>query len=136
MDQNTKNGAEGRAVVLRETAVIALGELIGVAAMLGVFALAGHFDAAAFWGGICGGLLAILNFFLMAVNASLAMDKAAAQNVKAGQRQIKLSYTARLLCIFAVLFLLVKSGFCNPIAAVLPLVFVRPIITVAEFFRK
>ena len=37
---------------------------------------------------------------------------------------------------FLILFACVKSGLCNAFASVLPLVFVRPIITIAEFFRK
>ena len=49
---------------------------------------------------------------------------------------MKGSYAVRMLVIFVILFALVKSGLCNPIASVLPLVFVQPIITVAEFFRK
>ncbi len=87
-------------------------------------------------GGIAGGILAILNFFFMAVGASLAADKAEAQNVKGGQVTIQASYLLRLVLLFIVLFALVKSGLCNVICAVLPLVFTRPILTLGEFFRK
>jgi hypothetical protein len=36
----------------------------------------------------------------------------------------------------AVLFLCAKSGLFDVVALVLPLVFVRPILAIAEFFKK
>lgn len=127
---------DSRKFVLKETAIIALGQAICVAAMIGIFALLGHFDRTVLIGGIAGGLLATLNFFFMAVGASIAADKAQEQNVKGGQATIQMSYLVRLVVLFIVLFALVKSGYCNVIAAVLPLVFTRPILTIGEFFRK
>lgn len=127
---------DSRKFVLKETAVIALGQAICVAAMIGIFALLGHFDRSVLIGGIAGGLLATLNFFFMAVGASIAADKAQEQNVKGGQATIQMSYMVRLVVLFIVLFALVKSGLCNVITAVLPLAFTRPILTIGEFFRK
>ena len=127
---------DSRKVVYHETAIVAVGELICVALMLAVYALLGRFDSTVLLGGIIGLLLAVLNFFFMAVGASLAVDKAANQDVAGGKKQIKLSYTFRMIAIFVILFACVKSGLCNALASVLPLVFVRPVLTVAEFFRK
>ena len=62
--------------VYRETAAIAVGEVLCVGLMLGVYALAGQLDRAAVLGGVLGGVLAICNFFFMAVGASLAADRA------------------------------------------------------------
>lgn len=127
---------EARRVVLKETAKIAAGEAICVAVMIAVFALLGRFGLPVLLGGVAGGLLAVANFFFMAMGASQAMDKAAGQDVKGGQKQIKTSYTLRMIVLFVILFALVKSGACNALASVLPLFFVRITITVAEFFRK
>ena len=127
---------DSRKVVYHETAIVAVGELICVALMLAVYALLSRFDSTVLLGGIIGLLLAVLNFFFMAVGASLAADKAANQDVAGGKKQIKLSYTFRMIAIFVILFACVKSGLCNVLASVLPLVFVRPVLTVAEFFRK
>lgn len=127
---------DSRKFVLKETALIGLGQAICVAAMIGVFALLGHFDRSVLIGGIAGGVLATLNFFFMAVGASIAADKAQDQNVKGGQATIQMSYMVRLVVLFIILFALIKSGLCNVIAAVLPLVFTRPILTISEFFRK
>lgn len=127
---------DSRKLVLKETAVVAVGQVICVAAMLGIFALLGNFDRAVLLGGIFGGLLAVLNFFFMAVGAMMAADKAEAQNVKGGQAAIQTSYMVRMVVLVIILFALVKSGLCNAIAAVLPLAFTRPIISIGEFFRK
>ena len=125
-----------RKTVLRETGIIALGEVIGVALMFGVFALLGRFDRTVLLGGVIGGALAILNFLFMAINASVAAGKAVRQDVTGGRALMQTSYIVRLAAIFLILLACVKSGLCNAIAAVVPLLFVRPTITIAEFFRK
>ena len=127
---------ESRKIVFHETGIIAIGEVICLALMLSVYALLGRFSREVLLGGIIGALLAVLNFFFMAMGASMAADKAVNQDVKGGQKQIKLSYFIRMIAIFVILFACVKSGLCNALASVLPLLFVRPVITVAEFFRK
>ena len=127
---------DARKTVFHETAIIAVGEVIGVALMLVVFALLGRLDRAAVLGGIIGGVLAVGNFLMMAINVSLAADKAAQQNVKAGKAMVSTSYVTRMVVLFVILFACVKSGLCNVIACVVPLLFVRVTITVAEFMRK
>lgn len=127
---------DSRKFILKETAIITLGQVLCVGAMVGIFALLGAFDRSVLLGGIAGGLLAVLNFLLMAIGTSIASDKAQNQDVKGGQATIQLSYFGRMILIAVVLFALVKSGLCNVITAVLPLAFTRPILTIAEFFRK
>ena len=127
---------DSRKLVLQETAIITIGQVLCVAAMFGIFALLGKFDQTVLWGGILGGVLAILNFFFMAIGANLAADKAEADNVKGGKAIIQGSFMLRYLLLIVVLLAGAKSGFCNVIALVLPLVFTRPILTVGEFFRK
>lgn len=127
---------ESRKLVFKETAIVAAGEAIGVAAMIGVFALLGRYDTPVLLGGLAGGVLAVLNFFFMAVIVNLAADRAEQQDVAGGQKLIKGAYPIRLLLLAVVLFACGKSGVFNVIALVLPLVFVRPTLTIAEFFRK
>lgn len=127
---------DSRRIVLRETVIVAIGQVVCVVAMCGVFALLGKFDQTVLWGGTLGGILAILNFFFMAIGASLAADKAEAQNVKGGKAMIQSSFMVRYLVLIVVLYAAAKSGLCNVVALVLPLVFTRPIISVSEFFRK
>ena len=127
---------DSRKYVFKETLTVAIGETICVAVMLGVFALLGKFDRSVLLGGILGGVLAVANFFFMAVGTALAADKAENQDVKGGQAVISSSYTIRMIVMAVLLFAAVKSGFCNVFASVIPLVFVRPVLTLGEFFRK
>ena len=125
-----------RNYVFAQTAFIAAGQAVCTAAMIGVFALLGRFDFSVLWGGLAGALIAIANFFFMSLFAVLAADKAEAQDVAGGQKLIQLSYMGRMVGLFLVLFLCAKSGFCNLIALVIPLVFTRPILTISELFKK
>lgn len=125
-----------RKFIIRETVLIALGELLCVAAMAGVFALLDRLDYKVLLGGGLGALLAVGNFFIMAVASDSAADKAVEQDTKAGKAMIKVSYSMRMLIIGVLLFLFAKSGHCNLIAMVVPLFLVFPILVVIEFFRK
>ena len=127
---------ESRKFVVKQTGILAVGQTICVAAMVGIFALLGHYDQTVLLGGIFGGVLAIANFFFMAVGATLAADRAEKQDVKGGQALVQSSYMLRMVLLAVILFALVKSGLCNVIAVVLPLAFNRLIITISEFFRK
>ena len=124
-----------RKYVLRQTGLVALGELLGVAAMVGIFALLGKFDTKVLLGGAVGGIVATANFFAMAVGVNIAADKAEKQNVQGGQATVKSSYLLRMVAMFAILFAFAKSGICNPIALVVPLIFVRITLTLAEFLK-
>lgn len=125
-----------RKFIIRETALLGAGELVCAAAMVGIFAMLGYFDYTVILGAIIGVLLAVGNFFFMAIVSNTAADKAMEQDVKAGKAVVKMSYSMRLLVIGVLLFVFAKSGHCNLIALVCPLFFVFPIITVIEFFRK
>lgn len=127
---------DSRKIVLHETLVVAAGTVICTALMVGAYALLGFLDRSVVLGAMAGTLLSIGNFFIMAVTASLAADKAQEQSVNEGKKMVHLSYIIRLLALFGILFVCVKSGLCDPLATVIPIVFVRPVITVYEFFRK
>ena len=127
---------ESRKIVLKETAIVAIGEILCVAAMCGVYALLEKFNLSVLLGGLIGMVFAIGNFFFMAVVATLAADKAEAQDVEGGKKLMKSSYPIRLLVLAGGLILCAKSGVFDVLALVLPLLFVRPVITLAEFFRK
>lgn len=127
---------ESRKYVYRETATVAIGVVIGIALMLAIFALTGHFDLTVFLGGITGGILAVGNFFLMSYYAVKAADKAQNQDVTGGQKLIHLSYTGRMIGLLVILVLCAKSGWFHVLALVIPLVFPRPALTIAELIRK
>ena len=72
----------------------------------------------------------------MAIGANAAADAAIKQDAKAGKSKIKSSFLMRMAVLFLLLFALTKGNLCNPFALVIPFLFVRPTITVTEFFRK
>lgn len=125
-----------RKIVLHETLVVAVGTAICTAVMIGVYALLGFLDRTVVLGATVGAVISIVNFFIMAVAANMAADKAQEQDVNAGKKMVQSSYMIRLLAIFGILFVCAKSGLCDPLAMVIPLAFLRPVITVYEFFRK
>ena len=127
---------DSKKIVFQETKIVAIGVTICTGLMMAVFGLLGYFDTSVLLGGIVGALLATGNFFFMAVGTSLAADKAEQQDVKGGKLLIRNSYMLRLLVLFVLLFACAKSGLFNLFALVLPLIFVRPALTFAEFFRK
>lgn len=127
---------DSRKLVYKETAIVAAGQLVCVCLMFGIYMLLGLFSTKVLLGGIVGAAAALANFFFMAVVASLAADKAEQQDVAGGQKLMKGAYPIRLLLLAVILFACAKSGYCDVVALVLPLVFVRPTLTIAEFFRK
>jgi hypothetical protein len=127
---------DSRKFILRQTLIVSIGQAVGIGLMLAVFALLNRFDRSVWLGGIFGGIIAIGNFFTMAVCADLAADRAEKGNAKSGEALVKLSYFGRLAVMAILLFALIKSGLCNVIATVVPLVFTRPALTLAEFFGK
>jgi hypothetical protein len=127
---------DSRKIVFQETGIVALGVSLCSAAMVGVFALMRLFDLSVLLGALVGTVLTVLNFFVMAICASLAADKAAAGDVNGGKGLISASQTGRYLVLGLLLFACGRSGYFNLFSLVLPLVFVQPTITIAEFFRK
>ena len=126
---------DSRKIVFRETAIIALGELICSGVMVAVFAALGAFRWNVLWGALAGSAVMTANYFFMAVTVSLAADRAQQGEVEQAKKMVQLSSTFRLIAMGLVLFLGVKLG-ANVIALALPLAFARPILMLAEFFRK
>ena len=125
-----------RKIAIHETLIILIGEVLCTGVMFGVFALLGRFDRTVLIGGAVGALLTTANFFFMAVSLTLAADRAVQQDVKGGKGMVKSSYAIRTIVMFVVLFLCAKSGHCNVISLVVPLLLVQPTLLIAEFFRK
>lgn len=126
---------DSRKIVFKETAIVAVGELICCAAMVGVFAALGKFEMNVLWGAIAGALVMTANYFFMAVTVSLATDRARNGEVAQAKRMVQLSSIVRLVLMGLALVLGIVLG-ANAVAILLPLLFVRPVLLLAEFFRK
>lgn len=127
---------ESRSFIFKQTGIVALGQVVCLGIMYGIYAMLSAFSLRVLWGGLLGSLLSTLNFFFMAVGASIAADRAVAQDVKGGQGTIQRSMLLRYLILFVVLFAAGKSGWFEPIALVVPLIAVRPALSLSAFFCK
>ncbi|MBQ3146744.1 MAG: ATP synthase subunit I [Oscillospiraceae bacterium] len=126
---------DSRKLVLRETVCMAIGELILSAIMVGIFAALDKFNLAVLFSALGGCLVITANHFFMAITVNMAVDKAEQGDVKQAQKIVQLSSIVRLLAMAGLLVLGTQMG-ANVLALVLPLAFSRPILMVAEFFRK
>lgn len=127
---------ESRKIALQQTLQIAIGEAVCLGIMYGVYALLHRLAWPVVLGGLIGGVLAVANFFAMAVVATLAADKAETQDVEGGQKLMKSAYPIRILVLAGVLIACAASGYFNVLALLLPLLFVRPVIMILGFFGK
>lgn len=127
---------DSRKIVLKETAMIAIGVLSCTGLMLGVFALLGKFNASVLIGAAIGMVLAVANFFFMAISTAVATERACADDAKGGKRLVQSSQSIRFLVLAVILFAFAKSGICNVVALLLPLAFLRPSMMVMQFFGK
>ena len=126
---------DSRKIVMRETAAIAVGEVVLSAAMVGVFAALGYFQMNVLWSALAGCAVMIANYFFMAVTVNLAADKAALGDTQQAQKMIQLSSTVRLIVMGVALVVCLKLD-ANPIALLLPMLFARPILMLWGFFGK
>ena len=126
---------DSRKIVFRQTAVIAVGELICSAVVVGVFAAFNNFSMTVLWSALCGCAVMIVNYFFIAVTVSLAADRAEKGEPEQAQKSVQLSSALRLACMAAVLVGAILLG-ANTLALLLPLLFIRPIVTLVQFFMK
>lgn len=124
-----------RKTVLKNTGIVALGVLLLAGVMVAVFAAFGRFSQNVLFSALAGSAVIILNYFFMAVTVTLAADRAEAGAAEQAKKMVQLSSLARLVCMGIVLFAGIKLG-ANVVALVLPLVFLRPVLMLAEFFGK
>jgi hypothetical protein len=126
---------DSRKIVMKETAIVAVGEVLCTAAMVGVFVALGKFGMSVLWGAVAGCAVSIFNHFFLAVAVNLAADRAEQGDVAQAQKMIRNSSALRFATMIAVLLvgIFLKA---NVLALLLPLLFVRPILMLSEFFRK
>lgn len=127
---------DNRKFVFSQVLIVLIGELVLSALMVGIFAILGYFDISVVYGAAAGSLIATLNHLVLMLGVLAASSKAEKQDVKGGQMLVQMSYMGRLIGLFLILVICAKSGVFNLIALALPLVFTRPILTVAEFIHK
>ena len=125
--------------VLKQVLLIFLCELVCIAIMLGVYAFMQKLNISVWLGALAGGLVAIGNFLFLSIFVSRAADKAAGGGEKAAAKatvSIQRNSVFRKIALIVIYIILIKSGYFDMLATVLPLVFVQVSIYLTEFFRK
>ena len=121
--------------ILKDTAILLLGELIGSALIVGVFTAFRAFSFAVVISALAGSFVITANYFAMAVALNIAADRAEAGDLKKAQQMVQLSSTVRLVCMGGILLAAIQLG-ANVVALALPLLLMRPVLMLMEFFRK
>lgn len=123
--------------ILEQTGRLAVAVALCVAAMLAVYALAGAFTNAVLIGGILGFVLAVGNFLSLSITVSNAMDRAAkGGSPQKAQLEIQSASVIRPVVLVIIYILLFRAKICDPLAAILPLLFAQICIKLINFFRK
>ena len=123
---------ENRKDIITQCLLILAGELALSGIMVAVFAVLGYYETGVLLGAVAGSLIAALNHTILVIGVYTASKKAENQDIKGGQALIQMSYMGRLLGLFLVLVLCAKSGIFNLLALVIPLLFTRPLLTIAD----
>lgn len=125
--------------VLLQVLRIFLCELLCIAVMLAVYYFMGKLESDVLLGSLAGGLVAIGNFLFLSIAVSRAADKAEAGGEGAAAKatvSVQRNSILRKIALIVIYIILLKSGYFDLLATVLPLVFVQASIYVTEFFRK
>lgn len=123
--------------VLRQVGGLAVALLVCIAVMLAVYALLGRLDRLVLLGAVFGWILAVGNFLSLSITVSNALDRAAnGGSPQKVQLEIQTSGVVRPLVLALIYIVLFRAKVCDPVAALLPLLFAQVAIKVLEFFRN
>lgn len=123
--------------VLRQVGGLAVALLVCIAVMLAVYALLGRLDCLVLLGAVFGWILAVGNFLSLSITVSNALDRAAnGGSPQKVQLEIQTSSVVRPLVLALIYIVLFRAKVCDPVAALLPLLFAQVAIKVLEFFRN
>ena len=122
--------------ILQQVGRMALATAGCSAIMLAIYAVVGRFTTAVLLG-LLGTVIAVGNFLALSITVSNALDRAAAgdNSVKACM-SIQSSSVVRTAILAVIYVLLFHAKVCDPLAALLPLLFAQAAIKLIEFFRK
>lgn len=119
--------------LFRDLLPMLLGVPVLTLVMFAVYALIGKWR----WQVLTGGLLGcavVLGYFLMLTFSLLRAEQA--ETVTKGRFTAQGGVILRMLVLLGVLVFALKSGWFEPLATLLPLIFLRPAIFLSELFRK
>lgn len=123
--------------VLRQVGGLAAALLVCIAIMLALYAVLGRLDRMVLLGAVFGWILAVGNFLSLSITVSNALDRAAnGGSPQKAQLEIQTSSVVCPLVLAVIYIVLFRAKICDPVAALLPLLFAQVAIKVLEFFRN
>ena len=137
----------------RETFVMAIGEAIVIALTVAVFLLLKKFDHTVILGAVLGGLVSVLNMFILSFSVNRAVDRYVElrgtremteeeetqfvnQHGGSVRAAAQKSYLVRTILMAAALVGSLITGLFNVVAVAVPLLMYRPIIFIFELLIK
>lgn len=130
--------------VRRQTARVAVGVFVLVAAMLIVYAVIGRFSLPVLLGGVYTGLLTVVNFFVMGLTVQGVTNRAAEKERTEQEladltiemkNRMKVSYNLRMIALFALLVLGIAVFRFDALATILPVMFPPVVIRVLQIME-
>ena len=118
----------------RQIRRVAIWHLIYGAVTCGIFALLKRFDLSVLWGTLAGIVIAVLNYIALAYYGNKAADMAENQDVDAGRKLLQMSYTGRMLGIFAALVVCALVKVFHLLALVIPIAISSSILKALEMY--
>ncbi len=125
--------AEDVQSTLHDLLPVLLTELLLCGAMVGVYALAGYLSQKVLLGAALGAAAALVNFGVMVL---LLFRAERAESPAKGQLYVRGTYTVRMVVLLAALVVALKSGYFDPLATVLPLLFMRLSLFTPRLWQK
>lgn len=107
---------------------ISAGVLVGTGLMMLVFFLLDKWDLTVLYGGILGAIVAIFNFYFLAISVQRAVDSG-----EKSAQLMKSSYSLRMLVSALAIGLGLALDYFNPFAIVIPMLMPRATIYVLQF---
>lgn len=144
---------KNKSLALFETALILLGEIIVSLLICGVCLIFDWFSYKIVTGVVLGSAITTLNFLFLALSTSRAFDKAVEargtremdeeeiekfteEHQRNMNNAVKLSFIVRTLTMLATLVVAFILDYFNVLATLIPLLMLRPIITVEALIRE
>ncbi len=121
---------------IRQFLKVAAGVLALTALELAVYALLGKFSVNVLLGAVFGTVVSCLNFLALTISVSRAADRAEGGDPAKAKAAVQGSSVLRLIALAAIYIAVLKTTSLDPLAAILPLVFVQLSIYLTDFLRK
>ncbi len=121
---------------IRQFIKVGTGVAVLTAIELAVYAMLGKFSVNVLLGAAFGMAASCANFLALTITVSRAADRAEGGDPVKARAAVQGSTVLRLLVLAAVYIVVLKCTALDPLAAVLPLVFVQISVYLTEFFRR